>query len=271
MVLNNQGVFTSQSIISEDSGWQIYLHHSAWSEDIQASLVTGTSPAVAGRNASVGSFYSVFNKEHITAAAFFLHRCVCIGVQHGRKHQLGPCTKPMRWHGEWWLRDVVHERGWCGSRDKSRREIRVAEVSPFLGKPSWPPSRKVQSEFFSPISWYFLFPWIKSMLFTCCVYNKIHKKTSCFFSAGSYQLRQKSFKKSFISSESVGVLVPAAVSSHPSLLLGSINSHSSSEDCSTAHNKIDSLLIFFLLSFNCSSSWYHLKWTLALRNQRVCH
>lgn len=67
----------------------------------------------------------------------------------------------------------------------------------------------------------------------------------------------------------MGVLVPAAVSSHPSLLSGSINTLSSSGDCSTAHNKIDSLLIFSLLSFNCSSSWYHLKWTLALGNQCV--
>lgn len=156
-------------------------------------------------------------------------------------------------------------------RQVSQGGLSGRSVTSMVGKPPWPPSRKVQSEFFSPTSWYFLSLWIKSMLFTCCVYNKLHKKTSWFFSAGSYQLRQKSFQKSFISSESVGVLVPAAVSSHPSLLLGSINSHSSSEDCSTAHNKIDSLLIFFLLSFNCSSSWYHLKWTLALCNQHVCH
>lgn len=176
----------------------------------------------------------------------------------------------LTWNGEWWLRDAVHEKGRCGSRDESQRDIcRVAQVSPFLGKPARPPSRNMQSEFVSPIQLAFSLSVNKEHAGPLLCLYWTPQENILFFSAGSCRLKQKSFQKSFISLESVGVLVPVAVSSHSSLLLGDINAHSSSTDCSTAHNKIDSLLIFFLLSFNCSSSWYHLKWTLALRNQCV--
>lgn len=49
-------------------------HPSDWSEGTQISLVTGISLAVAGRNACVDSFFSVFNIKCATAALWFLVR-----------------------------------------------------------------------------------------------------------------------------------------------------------------------------------------------------